>query len=190
MVYAWLCVPSCMMDSDGVLYVDASRSTFNDIGPDQIVNYYAYFICGPQPTPGPRLLSSFHEACNAADNLPQSTPVPETFSQPNEVVSTYHPSEAVYLVDITTDLINNIVQLLTNDRESTDIYQDLRLELELLHSALFWTGTAIQVFEHTPLHQSLANIINAEVGHCFAVLQEAFEKINRYKQGLLPTLIK
>ena len=162
--------------------VNASQSTFNEVGRDQTINHFTYFIYASQPPPG----------------LEQTLPHPSDLSWPasssnaisrgNDLISTYHTSEDVSVVDITTDLIEKIVQLLISG-ESWDKIRNLKLELELLHLTLFSTRSAIQIFKDTPLDQSVANTINPTVWQCFIILQEVFDHINCYRDGVLSTTI-
>ena len=159
-------------------YTDASRSTFNDVGHDQTfnnnvrINHATISIClsgsgqtlqllGPTAGPG---------------TLLQSVPVP-----------TYHPSAIVSAVDIAVGLIVNIVRLLLT--ESSDGHRHLERELKSLCQSLILTRSAIQVYEYTPLGQSLANTIHPEIGRCHAVLQETLDKIVHCRESLKSTSI-
>jgi hypothetical protein len=166
--------------------VDANQSTFNYVGRDQTTNHFTYFIYTSQPPPGSeQTLPHPHNLCS---DLSWPASSPKAVSRGNDLISTYHTSEDVSVVDITTNLTEKIVQLLISG-ESWDKFRDLKLELESLHLTLFSTRSAVQIFKDTPLDQSVANTINPTVGQCFIILQEVFDHINRYRDGVLSTTI-
>ena len=178
------------MSFQNVGYLNASHSTFNEVGRDQIINNFTVLVCtsgfstavlesGPRRAPHPRYV---HGPSRIRGNS-------QTYSQCNSLVVSHHTSETVSLIHIAAGLIDKIVQLLSQDRDSSERYQDLRLELDSLHLTLFLTGSAFQVFKHTPLDRSLATLVSPQVGRCFTVLQELFDKLNHYRRGLLSSTI-
>jgi hypothetical protein len=88
-----------------------------------------------------------------------------------------------------TDLIIKIVQLLLDCGESQHYYRILEWELEPLCQTLTLTELALHTYEGTPLGQNLANSINPKVAQICVVLQELFDKIDSYRQGLKSTFI-
>jgi hypothetical protein len=170
------------MAFDGVKYVDASQSTFNNVGHDQINHNIVNvnFIC-TYPS-----YQSLHHV-----NLDPLWPVSggRQMSQENDYIFMYDSSKLISVVRLAADLIDKIVQLLPNDRETVDRYRDLKQELESLHLSLLLSGHAIHAFKHTLLDESLAKTINSEVGRCFMTLREMFDNIKRYQQGLQSTSI-
>jgi hypothetical protein len=112
----------------------------------------------------------------------------QTSSQIRVVAHAYCP-EIGFAGDVTTSLIVKIVQSLVDRGEARDDYRILELELDSLRQTLTLTGLAIQAYENTPLARNLANSINPEVAQMRVLLQELFEKINNYQQGLKPTFI-
>ena len=69
-------------------------------------------------------------------------------------------------------------------------YRILELELESLYRTLILTSLAIQTYEHTPLGQHLAHSIVPEVEQVCVVLQQLFDKLKDYQQGLMSTSIR
>jgi hypothetical protein len=72
----------------------------------------------------------------------------------------------------------------------TDRYQRLKLELEPLRQILSMTNLAVQMFERTPLGRNLGQYIVPEVEQICAVLEELYDRVDRYRQSLLPTSIR
>ena len=102
-----------------------------------------------------------------------------------DIIPRQHKQSPVDLVeDITARLITQIIRLLVESRISSDDSRGLRLELETLRIILTLTKRTIQTYERTPLGRNLANTIIPEVQRCCIELQESFDKIDRYRQGL------
>ena len=147
--------------------------TFNHVGRDQI-NLNVVNVTNIVP----------HWYPPSTHHHPISNPSWPTSSHHTKslLVATHHMSEVISVVHVAVDLTQKIAQLLVNDGKSSGHNRELKLELELLHEALLSTGTAILAFKHTFLDGILANIINPEVGRCFATLRSVFDKINRCRK--------
>jgi tRNA(Phe) wybutosine-synthesizing methylase Tyw3 len=63
------------------------------------------------------------------------------------------------------------------------------LELNLLKRILILTKRTVQVYEHTPLAQSLAKTINSEMEQCRWVLQGLLDNINNHRESLISIFI-
>jgi len=167
--------------------VDASRSTFNDVGRDQSI-YNLYFINGFPESLGRILPDHDGQHISRCDVLPRPAPRLGALSQGAALVpsptSTSHPSELVSVIDLAANLIDKIVELISSNSQHSHRYQDLRLELESLHSAFCLTRFAVQVFKHTSLDRRLTSTICPEVGRCFVVLRGMFDKISYYRRSL------
>jgi hypothetical protein len=92
--------------------------------------------------------------------------------------------------DVADSLIIKVVQLLIDRGETGEYYRRLELELETLHHTLTLTTLAIQTYERTPLGRNLEHSIDPEVEQICVVLQELFDRIDGYRQGLWPTSIR
>ena len=162
---------------------EVSRSTFNDIGRDQIIIQFNISLFGPrQPPPG----RVHHEESKA---LAWPGPSPVTLS-PSAPVSPSTFPESISVLDITADLIVQIVDLLIMPRQPTDNHSDLRLEMKTLHQSIILTRRAIQEYENRPLGQSLIHAVTLEVDRCRVILQDVFDTVNGTWHGLNPTSIR
>ena len=76
------------------------------------------------------------------------------------------------------------------DPDSSDLYRDLKLELKSLQEIITLTGLAIQAYEYTPLGRGLANVVDQAAEGRRVILQELFDTISGYRQGLNPMDIR
>jgi hypothetical protein len=166
--------------------IDASHSTFNNIGRDQInVTYvitnssglhsdsdYSSYICGNLRRPQAAWIrTGTSRGLGSADG--QATGWTE-----------------VSIIDHAIDLIGQIeVALSTCDSKYVGIYRNLRQELQSLHFTLCLTKSALQSFERTPLRPSLAITFSPEVERCFLGLRDTYDKISRCRRRLSSTTI-
>jgi hypothetical protein len=164
---------------------NANRSTFNTIGRDQFNLYYIINNCSPTPWP--------EVNCNHIRNTSRRHYAHPPGTSPREnainIVAGRHSSPAVSIIDLSTNLVHQIVELLGGDSEYLNRYRDLKTELEFVDQTLFLSKSATQVFKHTPLDRILSNTINTEVERCFIVLRDTFDKISQYRLRLRPTTI-
>lgn len=162
--------------------VNASRGIFTDVGRDLIsqthVDHQTIHIHLMQP-------GALHHVLQSVSGNPSHT----ISGLETPSLSATSSLSSSFARDHATDLMIQIVQSLM-DRESSDYYRDLKLELELLHKTSTLTGLAIQTYEYTPLGRNLANVVNREAEQCCVVLQELRDKINCYRQGLNSTTIQ
>ena len=208
---------SSMMTSNLSGHIDARRSHFHNVGHDQNNVYQTIHITIADLTPAQICPPAQNKRLrNRVDNDDRDdvsrtrhkrrkfspTALPhilnevsqkpslsaQTSSQIRVVAHAYCP-EIGFAGDVTTSLIVKIVQSLVDRGEARDDYRILELELDSLRQTLTLTGLAIQAYENTPLARNLANSINPEVAQMRVLLQELFEKINNYQQGLKPTFI-
>jgi hypothetical protein len=160
-------------------YVDASRSTFNNVGRDQTFNNnvrISHAIINIYPSGSGQTL----QHClgpTSGPGVPQSVLVPMC-----------HSSAVISTADTAVGIIVNIVHLLLMG--SSDEHRRLERELKSLCQSLILTRSAIQVYEYTPLAQNLANAIHPEVERCHAVLRETLDKIVHYRESLKSTNIR
>jgi hypothetical protein len=92
--------------------------------------------------------------------------------------------------NFTASIIIKIAQWMIDHGDSGGDYRILELELESLYRTLILTSLAIQTYEHTPLGQHLAHSIVPEVEQVCVVLQQLFDKLKDYQQGLMSTSIR
>ena len=151
-------------------HTDASRSIFNDVGHDQTNNTVVHIS----------LSGSGH---TLSLQMPTSGPTPSQ----GVLIQKYHSSMVISVIDIAVGLVVKIIHLLRI--ESSDDYRHLERELKSLCQSLILTRSAIQVYEYTPLSQSLANTVHPKVERCHMVLQASFDKIIYYQKSLNSTRI-
>ena|SRR5277367_4854389 len=124
---------------------NAYRSTFNNVGRDQLIQYY--FINNFTPAPCPEV------DCNHIRNTSHRNYAQHLGASPREntlnVVASRHSSLAVSIIDLSTHLVHQIVELLGSDSEYLNRYRDLKTELEFYGQTLFLSKSATQVFKHT-----------------------------------------
>ena len=179
-------LPSSQMAFRNAKYTDISRSTFNDVGRDQINTVTQIFqinisLFGSRQSPP----GCVHHKGSKALAGPSLAPV--TLS-PNALASPSHLPESI---DITAGLIVQILNLLiTPGKSMTSNQRDLRLELKTLHQSIMLTRRAIQEYENRDLGQSLIHAVTPEVGRCRVVLQELFDRVNGTWKGLDSTCIR
>jgi hypothetical protein len=169
-------------------YTDISRSTFNDVGRDQIITQVFQInisLFGSRQSPPGHV----HHKGSKALAGPSLAPV--TLS-PNAPASPSHLPESISeVVDITASLIVQILNLLITPGQSmTNNQRDLRLELKTLHQSIMLTRHAIQEYENRHLGQSLIHAVTPEVDRCRVVLQELFDRVNGTWKGLDSTCIR
>jgi len=161
-------------------HADASGSTFNDVGHDQIFNVgnninnvrINHAIINIS-------LSLSGQALHHDLPCPTTDPTPRL---PESVIPKHHLSAVVSVaINIVVDLIVDVVHLLRI--EFSDEYRHLERELKSLSQSLLLTRSAIQVYRYTPLGQSLANTIHPEVERCHVVLQGTLDRIIHYPQS-------
>ena len=164
---------------------NANRSTFNTVGRDQFnLNYFINNINNCSPTPWPEL------NCNHIRNTShRHHALPPPRENAINTVAGRRSSPAVSIIDLSTNLVHQIVELLGGDSEYLNRYRDLKTELEFVDQTLFLSKSATQVFKHTPMDRILSNTINTEVERCFVVLRNTFDKISHYRQHLRSTSI-
>lgn len=104
----------------------------------------------------------------------------------------YRLPEGILAIDITTRLIIQISQLLTEKSQTADTHdaQELKRELKVLYDSLVCSALAIQVYDQRPLGQSLINTITPEVYRCREALKELLDKVNGTRHGLGQTVIE
>jgi len=155
---------------------DISRSTFNDVGRDQ-----TYHIAH----------QTIH--INISDSGTGQTlhrllwPTSGPWMAQGVLIPKCHSSTVVSVVDIAVGLVVKIIHLL--HIEWSDDYRHLERDLKSLCQSLILTRSAIQVYEYTPLGQSLANTVHPKVERCHMVLLETFNKIIHYRESLNSTRI-
>jgi len=137
---------------------DVSRSTLNDVGRDQ-----TYHIAH----------QTIH--VNISDSGTGQTlhllwPTSGPWMAQGVLIPKYHSSTVVSVVDIAVGLVVKIIHLLRI--EWSDDYRHLERDLKSLCQSLILTRSAIQVYEYTPLCQSLANTVHPKVERCHMVLQQ------------------
>ena len=165
---------------------DISRSTFNDVGRDQIntqIFQINISLFGSRQSPPCHV---HHEGWKALEE-PSLASVTLTPSVP---ASPFRLPEIISVVDITAGLIVRILNLLVTGRSMTSSQRDLRLELKTLHKSIMLTRCAIQEYENRHLGQNLIHAVTPEVDRCRVVLQELFDRINGTWKGLDPTCIR
>ena len=167
---------------------DISRSTFNDVGRDQIITQVFQiniFLFGSRQSPPGRV---HHDG---SKSLAGSSLAPVTLSPSAPASPSHLPESISEVLDITAGLIVRILDLLIIPGQSMAINQrDIRLEPETLHQSIMLTRCAIQEYENRHLGQSLIHTVTPEVGQCRVVLQELFNKVNGTWKGLHPTCIR
>jgi hypothetical protein len=163
--------------------IDASRSTFNNVGRDQITFNQTdiYISLSGSTLVVPPLESSEHRLLVPPQN---PSPVHRTLPQRTTCFSTSRTSE---IVEITTGLIAKLLCLFRGG--SSLEYQHLEIELKLLCQSLLLTRAAVLGYTDTPLGPNLAKTINPEVERCQAVLRELFDGVKGTWQGLESTSI-
>ena len=121
--------------------------------------------------------------------LPHKSDEISQWPSPSAQTSSQSRAAAQAETSSATGLIIKIVQLLLDCRESQHCYRILEWELESLRQTLTLTELALHTYENTPLGQNLTNSINPKVAQICVVLQELFDKIDGYRQGLNSTFI-
>lgn len=162
--------------------VDARGGTFNDVGRDQY--NLQLIINGPTSE---RTVSGILRDFGLVPQL--LTAGPATLPRRDVLARAHHHYGADLAGDIATSLTVKILQLLIDRRESSDD-RALVQELKTLQQTVTLVGLAIQTYEYTPLGRNLANNIIPEVEQCCVVLDELFQKINNYREGLYLTSIR
>lgn len=158
---------------------NASGSTFNSVGGNQINNYYNSTILN--------YCSSF-SGCNLPGPLLQFTASSGTRIQRSRTTDCSTDSNAVFFIGIADRLISHISNSLVGRTDSLNLHGMERL-LEGLQQILFLTGRAIFVYHDSPLGQSLANAITPEVERCCVLLSELLNKVRDTRVGLIYTRI-
>lgn len=167
--------------------VDASHSTFNNIGRDQI--NVTYLITNSSA------LHSDSDYPYLRDNLPRPQAAWARTGTSRGFGSADSPLEATgwtefSIIDQAIDLIGQVeVELSICDSRYVEKYRNLQQELRSLHFTLCLTKSALQSFERTPLGPSLAITFNPEVERCFSGLRDTFDKISCCRHGLSSTTI-
>ena len=169
-------------------YTDASRSTFNDVGRDQIqnntiINHQTIHVHLSASGSG-QTLQHLH---NISNDLPRLTPNFDTLSQGN-VLSTMY--QTVSAVETVVGLIIQITHLLMDRRNARNNHRDMELELNSLQETLTLAKLAIQAYGDRPLGRSLANTITPQVERCRVVLLQLLDGVNSTRQGLFFTSIR
>ena len=153
--------------------IDARRSNFSIVGRDQIHSCVhhnlAYISVNNISLFGPRQIAN-HVPNILGDNLPRPISSPNSLAQ--RPLVTYRSSDTANIVDITTNLIDQITPFLLDPNCSSNKLRHMALELESLHQTLTLIKLTIQKYNNTPLGQSLADFITPEINRCFAALQE------------------
>jgi phage terminase Nu1 subunit (DNA packaging protein) len=162
--------------------VDARGGTLNNVGRDQ---YNLQLIIDGSTSE--RTVSGILRDFGLVPQLPISGPA--TLPRRDVLARAQHRYGPDSAGDIATSLTVKILQLLIDRRESSDD-RALVQELKTLQQTLTLVGLAIQTYEYTPLGRHLANNIIPEVEQCCVVLDELFQKINNYREGLYPTSIR
>jgi hypothetical protein len=160
---------------------NAYRSTFNTVGRDQLIQYYFINNFAPAPCPEVDIRNTSHRH--------YAQPLGTSRENALNIVAGRHSSPAVSIIDLSTHLVHQIVELLDGDSEYLNRYRDLKTELEFYGQTLFLSKSATQVFKHTPLDRISSNTINTEAERCFIVLRSTFDKISHYRQRLRSTSI-
>lgn len=91
--------------------------------------------------------------------------------------------QVIAAADGTSGLTAAVVHLLANRTESSD----LKRVLELLNHTIVMIRLALQLFEHTPLGGNLARTIKPAILNCRASLQDLFDKLEGYREGISVT---
>jgi hypothetical protein len=174
-------------------YVDASRSNFYDIGGNYNANNNVQFdnrtIHINVTLSGSQAFGNVLQELNAGDRLPLSISGLDTLSPKGAVVPVCYSSTAASGVDAAANLVVQLVRLLINRGASPETYRDLKRDLESLHQTLVLTRLAIQVYQYTPLGQSLARTVSPEAEKCRVMLQEVLDGTQSCRLGLDPTSI-
>ena len=180
-------IVSCIMAFKKSRYTDASRSTFNDVGRDQIqnntiINHQTIHVHLSASGSGQTL----QHLRNISNDLPRLTPNFDTLSQGNVLSTTY---QTVSAVETVVGLIVQITHLMDRSNDGNN-HRDMELELNSLQQTLTLAKLAIQAYGDRPLGQSLANTITPQVERCRVVLLELLDGVNSTRQGLFFTSIR
>jgi hypothetical protein len=174
--------------------IDARQSNFSVIGGDQnhIDNYVhthnlAYISVNNFSLFGPQQIAHHIPNSILSDSLPRPIPSPNTLAQRRPL--TCRSSDTAGMVDITTDLIDQIRPFLLDRNYSSNNLRDVALELESLHQTLTLIKLTIQRYNHTPLGQSLADFVTPEINRCFAALRELLASTDHTRLCLSSTSI-
>jgi phage terminase Nu1 subunit (DNA packaging protein) len=162
--------------------VDARGVTLNNVGRDQ---YNLQLIINGSTSD--RTVSGILRDFGLVPQL--STAGPATLPRRDVLARSQRHYGADLAGDIAMSLTVKIMQLLIDRRESLDD-RALVQELKTLQQTVTLVGLAIQTYEYTPLGRNLANNIIPEVEQCCVVLDELFQKINNYREGLYLTSIR
>ncbi|KIM74362.1 hypothetical protein PILCRDRAFT_828352 [Piloderma croceum F 1598] len=175
--------------------IDARQSNFSHVGRDQnhihvqktyninntTYHQTVYFSLFGSPQ------ADRHVPISLSNHLPRLISSPETLP-PRSLVAC-RSSDAVFVVDNTTGLIDQITRFLLDRNHSSNDRRDLALELESLHQTLTLIKLTIQKYNDTPLGQSLANLITPEVNGCSAALQALLDSTEDIRLCLSSTSI-
>jgi hypothetical protein len=168
-------------------YIDARGGNFANIGRDQHVHWHTVNITisgsNPEQTV-PDLLRNLN-----VSQWPTSSTSSGNLSR-RECITRRCRSGTGTAGDVVAILLVKIVHLLIDHGEPSHYHLGLKLQLESLHKILILTDLALQTYEYTPLGRNLANTIIPEVEQIGVALQELFDRINGYRQGLHPTSIR
>jgi hypothetical protein len=161
-------------------HIDASRSTFNSVGGNQLTVYNIHFsLFGSGRT---HLPHNF-------DTLPRPTSVPDTSSQEAAPATAYHSSSLVSEADTALGIIVQIKDLLIDGRDSSYNHMELVHALKSLQEILIFVKLAVQEYNDRPLSQSLAYAVTPAMLQCNEVLQHLLEKVDGTRIGLQLTSI-
>jgi hypothetical protein len=167
-------------------YVDASRSTFNDVRGDQIFHFNAFFYGLDSDEIFDQLNNRLPS--RVADALRSPLTSTKDLTQRRSRVLAYLRRVSGSPDDILC-LVRKIRSLICCDLPSTTSRVSLELELEHLYQILQLTAMAIKAYEYTQLGQSLAQLINPYLLRCIKVLRELCEAIELYQRSHRPTSI-
>jgi hypothetical protein len=106
-----------------------------------------------------------------------------------KLLSTYRSADAIVAIKTALCLIDCIVDLLTDDTDSSNDHCDLKHKLEILRLILSLTEHAVFTYHGTPLRPSLDSAITPEVERCNMILSELHDEINGTWMRLLCTRI-
>jgi hypothetical protein len=162
--------------------VDARGGTFNDILRDQInhcqnntTHIHIYSSLSHLEQTQPQIIRDLSQT-TSSETLSHG----DVFAYQSDINSSTR--------DIAARLIVQIVQALMVP-DSSNHYQNLKLELKALQETLTLVGLAIYAYEYTPLGQCLAKIVDQEANRCRLVLQQLLAAINSHRLGLNSTPI-
>jgi hypothetical protein len=172
-------IVSSDMDLNKVTTFIATGCTFNHVGRDQ----YNY-----NNDSRDLILRGSRQQIRRATRKEEAF-VQQSLQSSLDVLSKSKTNFETDLLDFSSivDLLDNIDVLLDDVQKTSDAYDCLDLELELLRSTLHIVRSGLEAYGSTPLGRGLPDVLNPVVSRCGLVLQELYHTINIFGQGLQST---